>query len=92
MDTAIIVAIIGAAATVAAALIALWKEQRDTRSESNEQHGVLAAMIRDLLVDTDLIHNDVIDVRDSLQAHIQSHNSPEATKPVKKQGTRVKKA
>lgn len=87
MDPAIIVAIIGAAATIVAAFIALKKEQSALRNESSSQHGVLADLIRSVAVQSDNIYDDLQEVKTSLKDHLASHDKPE-TKPA----PRAKKA
>lgn len=87
MDTAVIVAIIGAAATVVASFISVRRETKQFRRESSDQHGVLLSYVEVIRDRTDDISAAVKTVSTNLAAHIAEHanaaEEPPAA-PVKK--------
>lgn len=78
MDSAIIVAIIGGAATVVAAFVSVKRGQNALRDESSSQHGVLADLIKSLTVQSDNIYDDLQEVKSNLKDHLVSHDTADA--------------
>lgn len=83
MDTPIIVAIIGAVATVLAGLLQLRKETRQFRRESSDQHGALMTLVKMVADATDEIEDDLKDLKRDLADHISNHDA-KASPPAKK--------
>ena len=88
MDTAVIVAIIGAAATVVASFVSVRRETKQFRQESNDQHGLLLSYVETIRDRTDDIAVAVKTVSNNLDAHIADHainaESPPPAAPKKK--------